>query len=234
DAEGQLRTLVGIANTKDADGHFMFSGFAGVTQAFATSASGAIVYNGDQGNRTLDVAPGRSMQASYNGSDVFELVRNGNGSFAATAGSTNAGDGTIDAGSVVNPSLLPGDTYRLQFNVSGGVTTYDVIDVTTSTTVSSGNAYTSGGTITVGGMQVAVSGAPASGDTFTLVPSTSQSVFTTIQGLISTLRTSANGAAGTAQLQNGLTAALANLDQASDHVLTVRASAGAGLSELDS
>jgi flagellar hook-associated protein 3 FlgL len=174
------------------------------------------------------------MQASYNGSDVFQQVRTGNGSFVAAAGATNTGAGTIDAGSVVNPSLLPGDTYRLQFSVSGGVTTYDVIDVTTSATVSSGNAYTSGGTITVAGMQVAVTGAPASGDTFTLAPSTSQSVFTTIQNLVATLRTSASGAAGTAQLQNGLTAALSNLDQASDHVLTVRASAGAGLSELDS
>ena len=234
DAAGQLQTLIGVANTKDADGHYMFSGFAGNTQAFTTSASGAIVYNGDQGNRTLDVAPGRSMQASYNGSDVFQQVRNGNGSFAATASGTNTGGGTIDAGSVVNPALLPGDTYRLQFNVSGGVTTYDVIDVTTSTTVSSGNAYTSGGTITVAGMQVSVSGAPANGDSFTLAPSTSQSIFTTIQNLISTLRTPATGTAAQAQLQNGLTAGLSNIDQASDHVLTVRAGAGAGLSELDS
>jgi len=233
-AAGQLQTLLGIANTKDADGHYLFSGFAGNTQAFSTAASGVIVYNGDQGDRTLDVAPGRSMQASYNGASVFEQVRNGNGSFVATAASTNTGAGTISAGSVVNPSVLPGDSYRLQFNVSGGVTTYDVIDATTSATVSSGNAYTSGGNITVAGMQVAVSGAPASGDAFILAPSTSQSVFTTIQGLITTLRTSASGAAGTAQLQNGLTAALANIDQASDHVLTVRASAGAGLSELDS
>jgi flagellar hook-associated protein 3 FlgL len=234
DAAGQLQTLIGIANTKDADGHYLFSGFAGDTQAFTTSGSGAIVYNGDQGNRTLDVAPGRSMQASYNGSDVFQQVRNGNGSFVASASGSNTGGGTIDAGSVVNPSLLPGDTYRLQFNVSGGVTTYDVIDVTTSTTVSSGNAYTSGGTITVAGMQVAVGGAPASGDTFTLAPSTSQSVFTTLQNLITTLKTPAAGTAANAQLQNGLSAALANIDQASDHVLTIRADAGAGLSELDS
>jgi flagellar hook-associated protein 3 FlgL len=82
-------------------------------------------------------------------------------------------------------------------------------------------------------MQVAVSGAPASGDAFTLAPSTSQSVFTTIQNLIATLRTPASGTAANAQLQNGLSAALANLDQASDHILTVRADAGAGLSELD-
>jgi flagellar hook-associated protein 3 FlgL len=83
-------------------------------------------------------------------------------------------------------------------------------------------------------MQVSVSGAPANGDSFTLAPSTSQSIFTTIQNLISTLRTPATGTAAQAQLQNGLTAALSNIDQASDHVLTVRADAGAGLSELDS
>jgi flagellar hook-associated protein 3 FlgL len=136
-------------------------------------------------------------------------------------------------GTVVNPALLPGDTYRLQFNVSGGVTTYDVLDVTSATTVSSGNAYTSGATITVAGMQVSVTGAPGSGDTFTLAPSASQSIFTTVQNLIATLKNPTSGTGGNAQLQNGLNASLANIDQALDHVLSVRADGGATMRELD-
>ena len=108
------------------------------------------------------------------------------------------------------------------------------MDVTTSTTVSSGNAYTSGTAITVAGMQAAVSGAPANGDAFTLAPSTSQSIFTTVQNLVNVLRTPAAGAAPGAALGNGLSAALGNLDQAIDHTLTVRATFGASLKELDS
>jgi flagellar hook-associated protein 3 FlgL len=233
DAQSQLDHLIGLANTQDGDGRFLFAGFASDRQPFVNAAGGGVTYNGDQGTREIEVAPGRSLPLGASGSAVFEQIRNGNGSFAATASGANTGTGTISAGTVVNPALLPGDTYRLQFNVAGPVTTYDVIDVTTATTVSSGNAYTSGSAITVAGMQVAVSGAPANGDAFTLAPSTSQSVFTTVQNLINTLRTPAPPGPATTALQNGLTASLSDLDQALDHVLTVRAGFGASLRELD-
>jgi len=233
DAAGRLQELLGLANSQDGNGSYLFSGFASNTQPFVTAPSGTIVYNGDQGVRQLDVAPGRSVPIAYNGSLSFERVRTGNGSFAVSAGGSNTGTGVTSTGTVVDPSLLPGDTYRLQFNVSGGVTTYDVLDVTSATTVSSGNAYTSGGTITVAGMQVSVTGAPANGDTFTLAPSASQSIFTTVQNLIATLKSPTSGTGGNAQLQNGLNASLASIDQALDHVLSVRADGGATMRELD-
>jgi flagellar hook-associated protein 3 FlgL len=233
DAQGRLQELLGLVNSQDGNGNYLFSGFASSTQPFVTAPSGAVVYNGDQGVRTLDVAAGRTVPIAYNGSSAFEQIQNGNGSFAASAGGANAGTGVIGAGTVVNPALLPGDTYKLQFNVSGGVTTYDVLDVTTSTTISSGNAYTSGGTITVAGMQVSITGAPANGDTFSLAPSTKQSIFATIQNLITTLKQPAGTGAGNAKLQNGLTVSLTDLDQALDHVLSVRADGGATLRELD-
>jgi flagellar hook-associated protein 3 FlgL len=233
EVSGRLQELLGLVNSKDGDGHYLFSGYASSTLPFVTSPTGAITYNGDQGQRQLEVAPGRNVPIAYNGSQVFEQVRDGNGRFSALAAGTNAGTGVISAGTVVDPTLLPGDTYRLQFNVAGGVTTYDVIDVTTATTVSSGNAFVSGGTITVAGMQVAITGAPAAGDSFTLAPSRSQSMFETLQDLVATLGTPAGSAQGNTALQNGLNGALANLDQAIDHLLTVRADAGATMRELD-
>jgi flagellar hook-associated protein 3 FlgL len=233
EASGRLQQLLGLVNLQDGDGRYLFSGFAANTQPFVTAPSGAITYNGDQGQRTLDVAPGRTVPIAYNGSAVFEAVRTGNGSFSALAGSTNAGTGVIGGATVTNPSLLPGDTYRLQFSVSGGVTTYDVIDTTTSTTVSSGNPFTSGATISVAGMQVSVAGAPAAGDQFTLAPSATQSVFQTLQNLIATLNTPAIGTAGVTRLQNDLNRGVLDIDQALDHVLSTRADAGATLRELD-
>ena len=233
DAAGRLQELLGLANSQDGNGSYLFSGFASNTQPFVTAPSGAIVYNGDQGVRELDVAPGRSVPIAYNGSQAFERIRTGNGSFAVSAGALNSGTGVVSIGTVTNPALLPGDSYRLQFNVAGGVTTYDVLDLTTSTTVSTGNAYTSGGTITVAGMQVSVTGAPSTGDTFTLSPSGAQSIFATVQNLIATLKSTTSTPGGNARLQNGLNASLANIDQALDHVLSVRADAGATLRELD-
>jgi len=231
--QSALDELVGLANSRDGNGNFLYSGFATDRQPFA-NVVGGVAYNGDQGTRTLDVASGRTMAIGIDGSSLFEQVRNGNGRFVASPAGTNSGTGVVNQGTVTNPAALTGDSYQLSFNVVGGVTTYDVIDTTTAATVSSGNPYTSGAAINVAGMQVTITGAPAGGDSFSLAPSGAQSMFTTLQNLVNLLNTPVSGAAAGAALQNGLNATLANLDQAIDHTLTVRASFGASLQELDS
>ena len=233
DLRAQLKHLVGLANAKDGDGAYLFSGFATSTQPFAESASG-VVYNGDGGRRTMAVGPGRDIPVSESGDRVFMRIMNGNGAFAGSPGAANAGSGVLMPGSVVDPTALTGDTYRIQFNVAAGVTTYDVIDVTTSTTLSSGNAYTSGTAITVAGMQVRIEGAPANADTFTLEPSSPQSVFETIENLVATLEAGAATTTERTRLTNGLNRGLGDIDQALEHLLTVRAEMGASLRELDS
>ncbi|HJW55013.1 MAG TPA: flagellin, partial [Burkholderiaceae bacterium] len=60
------------------------------------------------------------------------------------------------------------------------------------------------------------------------------SIFTTLKNLIDVLNAPATGAAGQANLANGLATANGNLDHALDNVLTVRASIGSRLNEIDS
>ncbi|MBK7791283.1 MAG: flagellar hook-associated protein FlgL [Betaproteobacteria bacterium] len=233
DLEGRLQQLVGLANSRGADGGYLFGGFAVGTQPFAL-VGGSYAYQGDQGQRALTVADGRDLPVSENGEALFNAVRTGNGTFTARAAATNAGAGIVDAGSVTDPTLLDGHGYRLQFNVAAGVTTYDVVDVTAATTVSSGNAYVPGSAIAVAGMQVTITGDPLAGDQFTLTPSGRQSVFTTVQELIATLRAPTATASDKARLGNGLSLALQNLSQAQEAVLTTRAGLGARMRELDS
>jgi flagellar hook-associated protein 3 FlgL len=118
--------------------------------------------------------------------------------------------------------------------VIAGVTTYDVVDSTTSATISVGNAYTGGAAINVGGMQFAVSGAPANGDSFTAGPSAQQSIFTTLQQLVATLQAPVTTSADRAKLANGIGRSLQDIDQALGNVLSSRAGVGASLRELDS
>src|SRR5581483_2974739 len=49
DAAGQLQQLIGLVNSQDGDGHYLFSGFAADALPFVTAASGSVSYNGDQG-----------------------------------------------------------------------------------------------------------------------------------------------------------------------------------------
>jgi flagellar hook-associated protein 3 FlgL len=231
--QGRLDQLVGLANSRGADGGYLFSGFAVGTQPFVLTG-GNYVYNGDQGTRAISVADGRDLEVNVNGEDLFNAVRTGNGTFRASAAAGNTGTGTLDGGSVADAALIDGHRYQLSFAVTAGVTTYDVTDLTTSTTVSTGNAYASGSTVTVAGMQVAISGNPAAGDSFVLEPAPRQSVFATVQGLVSALRAPATTPAEKAKLTNGIGTALQNLTQAQEAVLTARAGLGARMRELDS
>ncbi|MFN7085451.1 MAG: flagellar hook-associated protein FlgL [Burkholderiales bacterium] len=224
--------LVGLANSADGSGLYLFSGYQGTTRPFTPTATGA-QYDGDQGQRLVQIGPSRQVAISDSGSDIFERIRNGNGVFVTAANATNAGTGVISGGAVSDSTLLTGHGYRIDFSVAGGVTTYDVIDTTTSTTLSTGNPFTSGNAVAFDGIQFDIQGAPASGDRFTIAPSGNQSLFVTLKKLIASVEAPAGDAAGRARLANGVAAALRDLDHALDNVLRVRADLGSRLQEID-
>jgi flagellar hook-associated protein 3 FlgL len=234
--EGRLTDLIGLANTADGTGGYLFSGYASTTQPFSKTTTGA-AYQGDQGQRTLQVGSSRKMAISETGSAIFESITTGNGKFTTAAATTNTGAGIISPGAVVDSSQLTGHDYALKFSVTGtpAVTTYTVTDNTASppTDVLANQPYTEGASISFGGMSMDVKGVPADGDSFSVKPSEKQSVFTTITDLIKTLRAPANGSDGKAALANGLNTASSNMKNALDNVLTVQASVGSRMKELD-
>lgn len=89
--------------------------------------------------------------------------------------------------------------------------------------------YVSGQAISFDGLQFDIQGAPTTGDTFTVTPSANESMFTTISDLIDLLSVTPVGAS----LTNGLNRSLNHLDNALNNVLTVRASLGVRLNEVD-
>lgn len=229
----QLQQLLGLANATNDNGQYLFSGYRGNTQPFTQTSTGAS-YAGDDGQRVVQVSPSIQIPVSVSGADVFERVRNGNGTFTTSAAGANAGSGVITPGSVINPALVTGDTYQINFTVAGSTTTYDVVDTTTSTTVQSAQPYTSGNQISFDGMQMQISGSPANGDQFTVAPSTNQSIFTTFTNLINALNTPATTAGSTTSIQNQVTAGIQNLSQALNNVLAANSAVGADQNECTS
>ena len=234
--EGRLEDLLGVANTTDGSGGYLFSGYMATTQPFTRTPGGA-QYQGDQGQRQLQVGASRKLPLSASGSAVFEAIPTGNGSFQTQAAGANTGAAVISSGSVTDRSQLNGHDYALSFTVTGtpAVTTYTVNDTSTTppTAVLSNQPYEPGKTISFGGMSFDIKGAPANGDSFTVKPSEKQSVFTTVTDMIAALRAPADGSSGKAALTNSLNTAMDNLKAAHDNVLTVQASMGAHLKELD-
>lgn len=227
---GQLQQLIGLANSPDGSGNYLFSGFQSKTPPFSTTSTGVVTYNGDGGQQLIQVSNGRQLAVNDNGADVFMRIKSGNGTFATQAAATNTGGGIIDKGAVTNPAALTGNGYSIAFSVAAGVTTYSVTNTTTGAAVAGMTAqpFTPGQAISFDGMQMSIQGSPANGDSFTVAPSTNQSVFTTITNLINTLNTPAAGA----NLSNGLANGITNLDNAISSIANTQASQGLRLNEI--
>lgn len=233
EVNGRYEELIGLANATDGSGEYLFAGFRTGTKPFAETAPGVVAYFGDDGRREVAVSPSRAIAINDPGAEIMQRIKNGNGTFATAAVGTNAGTGVISPGSVVNSTALTGHDYAITFTVSGNVTTYDVIDNTTSTTVVSNAPFVSEGPITVAGMQFAIEGAPRNGDSFTVQPSSNVSVFSTLAALRTALRGAGEGDVANAGLTNALNTANSNLTNALDRVLSVTASVGTRLRETD-
>lgn len=117
-----LAGLLSLSNTQDSNGEYLFSGYQGMTQPFSVDSSGNYIYNGDNGQRYLQIGPGRQVAVSDSGVDVFQAIRNGNGSFTTRDNPANAGTGVIDPGTVINAAASDGDTYSITFPITTSAT----------------------------------------------------------------------------------------------------------------
>jgi flagellar hook-associated protein 3 FlgL len=220
-------TLLSIGNTQDGNGNFIFAGFSTQTQPFALSATGA-TYSGDQGQRQVQIAPGQTVAVGDNGDLVFNQIKTGNGTFQATAATGNTGTGVVSTATVADPADYTGGTFSIDFTTPN---TYQVLGAN-NTVVTSGT-FTSGQAISFSGVQVTLTGQPAAGDSFSVAPSTNQSVFTTVQNLVNALQQQGTtSATGEAQLNNSINVAINNIDQALNQSETVQSSVGARLNTI--
>ncbi|EHI47953.1 flagellar hook-associated protein 3 [SAR116 cluster alpha proteobacterium HIMB100] len=72
-------TLVDLANTKDANGESLFSGYKTDKQAYVRSPDGSVHYNGDRGVHTVQVSENVNVATGLDGETVFGRVETQNG-----------------------------------------------------------------------------------------------------------------------------------------------------------
>lgn len=68
---GAFDDLIALANTKDSAGNYSFAGYQTTAQPFVKTATGAL-YNGDDGERMIQVQPAQQMAVSATGRTVFQ------------------------------------------------------------------------------------------------------------------------------------------------------------------
>src|ERR1700675_2612175 len=218
-------SLLALANTQNGNGEYIFGGFSAPTQPFTLNGASA-TYNGDQGQRQVQIAAGQTVADGDNGDTVFNQIKTGNGTFTVTPNAGNLGSGIIGATTVSNPAAYDGGTYSINFTAPS---TYQVKEG--AALVSTGT-YTDGSTIAFNGVQVTLSGQPAAGDSFSLAPSGNQSLFTTVQNLVTALQTGVTTPASAASLNNSINGAINNIDQVLANTSDVQASVGGRLNSI--
>ena len=229
--QGMLSQLVGLANSSDGSGGYLFAGSSETTPPFSQSGN-TVTYNGDDTAQQLEVSSNHLQQVKQPGDDLFLKVRPGNGTFTTSGAAGNTGSATIDPGTVSDPTLVTGSAYTISFSVSGGATTYQVVRASDNSVVSSGN-YTAPTSITFDGEKVNINGTPANGDSFQVAPAAYQSIFDTVNSAIQLLQKPVVTPADQAQLQTALSSVNASTDQMLNHLTLKQAQYGSALNELD-
>lgn len=115
--------LMGIANSTDGTGQYLFSGYQGSTKPFSGSVADGAVYQGDDGQRKLSVSSSRNLAVSSSGNDIFMNIKNGNGLFVTSAQTKHSANAsTLTADAITTPGPLVPASLELRFQNNAAAT----------------------------------------------------------------------------------------------------------------
>ncbi|AHI27999.1 flagellar hook-associated protein FlgL [Marinobacter similis] len=233
----RLGQLANVANTRDASGEYIFSGFQGSVQTFQQNASGSWEYQGDEGQRVLEIDDGVTVPISDHGKGIFESVP------ASVTGEvvSSPGGGFISGVSVANEAALsntnPGpfaDDVSIEIGAGGAIIARDTAGATLPAGSVVPSTYQSGEPFVVAGVEVTITDA-AVGDTFELNINDKQSVFRTIENLIAGLDSlDKSTPQGSAEFDDLIANSLRNLDNAQESILLKQTELGGRMNAVES
>lgn len=225
--------LLGIANSTDAGGRYLFGGAQDDRQPFVDGAAG-VAYVGDQTVRRIDVAPALALQDAEPGSEAWMRVPTGDNRVAVAAAPANLGTGLLGSFGVVDAAAWASSGhagYRIAFT---SPTAWEIQDAAGLPLVPpQTGTYAPGDTLSVQGLQLRLNGTPAAGDAFSLGPAAPQNIFSTLDALVLGLETPTSTGPERTRQQNAIFVALANVSAAQDHFIDKRAAGGARLAGID-
>ncbi len=229
----RLQELAGIANTRSANGEYIFAGFQGQQAPFVQTGT-SYTYRGDQGQRYVQISSSTYVPINDSGQEIFVDVASNR--LPTSVGAGNTGDATIAMGQITDQTQFNTNfngPYSISINTTGPTPTYQIDTVPATAPVATGN-YVSGQPIQFNGAQIDIVGTPANGDTFTVDAPSTQDMFTTINKLITGLNTLSDSATDKQRLNDLISESLDNIDSAETNLNTVRAKVGARLNVLQS
>ncbi|MCO6055427.1 flagellar hook-associated protein FlgL [Pseudomonas sp. MOB-449] len=237
--------LLGLMNTRNARGEYLFSGFQGKTQPFERNPDGTYRYNGDDGQRELQIASSLQIPISDNGKRTFQNIINaGRLDSALTvspAGSTLSASAPLVQDEVAfsgNPPF-PDAGVEIVFG-NPDANSYEVFELGTTTPVLGSGTLDADADksdkLVFRGVSIVFDGVPVGGETIQVTPQPSeqkQGILDTIAKLRMALESATDTPAGNLDVRDAVAEALTNLDHGMVRVDSVQGDIGARLNVVE-
>ncbi len=236
-------SMAQLMNSKDASGEFLFSGYQGKVQPFVKDAEGRYQYQGDEGQRFVQVGPVTSIAANDSGYQVFMNVHSQTPGLAirASAGNTANPPAQI-SGAVIRDAAqfaaFAPNTAVIEFRpVSEGTPegpNYTVRQISDGRVLMANVPYVPGNEISFAGMTVRIQGRPAEGDSFLVESSNKKGLLEGLQDFAADLMRFTDSATDRGRLSASISNAIGNLESAQTQLLQTRSAVGARMNQIES
>jgi len=231
--------LLDIANSQNANGDYIFSGYQTEKKPFSQQVDGSVNYSGDTGVNELQVAKNIKISTNQTGDAAFLSVTNAIGDFSVsypTPPTANTSGVAVESANV---------TDRNAYNVSAGPYIFST-DLTNNLTVTDSTAtivfpvlptlpapYVAGQTITFDGIDVTLSGNTLPNESFTINEQEEISIFETIDSAIAWME-QGSVSSNQEQYQVDYNTILEQLNSTMTHISSRRVDSGIRLQVLES
>ncbi len=239
--------LLALMNTRNARGEYLFAGFQGKTQPFVRQADGSFSYEGDEGQRKLQIGSSLDVAISDNGKKVFQNVTNAarlDATLTPTAGSTLAVSTPLvqDEVAFAGSPAFPATGIEIRFGDPAAVPPGDPKDYTIydgATALQSGRMDDDDkrqDSLVFRGVVVHFDGVPAGGESISIAADPTrekQGVLDTIHQLRMALEENPDSPAGNRATRDAVASALTNIDHAMVTIDSTRGNIGARMNVIE-
>ncbi len=174
EVDSRLDELVSLANTRNSNGDYIFSGYKSKTSAFSGDSTNGFRFDGDEGVMSIKVANNTFVEASDSGKSIFVDIPSVNNTVITSPNPNNRSvpPVTISIGEVVDQAaydeFYPEDiviTFNDDTNLSPAAKNFTVTERSTGKIIAENQPYAAGEDLVYHGVSVRITGTPASADT---------------------------------------------------------------------
>ncbi|MBE7928529.1 flagellar hook-associated protein FlgL [Pseudomonas saudiphocaensis] len=246
--------LLSLMNTRNARGEYLFSGFQGKTQPFVRGPDGSYKYEGDEGQRKLQIASSLNIAISDSGKSIFQNVTNA-GRLDSKLDTSGIPVGSTSTLAVSRPLIsdevvfggtdgFPADGVELEFQADGSYSIFKLPravapdpDIVLENNLAMDTDPDKSDQLVFRGVTVHLEGVPVGGEKIRIELDDSSGEVKEKQGILDTIANLRmaleNPSTGNSGIRDAVAVAVTNLDHGMVSVDAARGNIGARLNVIE-